>query len=351
MADYKIFDGHNDTLLKLELLNCSENSQEFFDGFSPAHIDLPRATASGFAGGFFAMWVPSTLENTDFNNFDPRDFSNFAEIGQEDALRFTHRMFSRALRLEKSSNGRVKIVRSAPDIRAAADNGQLAMLMHIEGAEAIDPDFNALEVLYSAGLRSIGLVWSRNNIFADGVPMGFPGSPDTGNGLTDKGKELVRLCNQKGVMIDLSHLNEKGFWDVARISDAPLVATHSNVHEICPSPRNLTDKQLGAIAESKGVVGLNYHVGFLRPDGRRDTDTDLEIMIRHLSYLVEKLGETGVALGSDFDGCLVPEKISDVRGNAALIEAMEKAQFGQALIRRICFENWCELLDVTLEKN
>ncbi len=349
MTNYKVFDGHNDTLLKLELLGCSPDSTEFFDGFPAAHIDLPRANASGFAGGFFAMWVPSTLENTNFSSFDPRDSVNFAEITQPDALRFTHRMLSRALRLEKASNGKVKIVRNSKDIRAAADNGQMAMLIHIEGAEAIDADFNALEVLYSAGLRSIGPVWSRDNIFAHGVPMGFPGSPDTGDGLTDTGKQLVKHCNQMGIMLDLSHLNEKGFWDIAHLSDAPLVATHSNAHAICPSPRNLTDKQLAAIAESKGVVGLNYHVGFLRPDGRRDTDTDLEILIRHLSHLVEKLGEEGVALGSDFDGCMVPNQIGDVTGNIALINAMEKAQFGEALIRRICFENWCDLLYQTLD--
>ena len=349
MADYKVFDGHNDTLLKLELLDCSVDSKEFFDGFPRAHIDFPRGNASRFAGGFFAMWVPSTLEQTDFSRFDPNDARNFAEVDQENALRFTNKMFARALRLEKASAGRVKIVKSAADIQAAADCGQLAMLMHIEGAEAIDRNFNALEVLYSAGLRSIGLVWSRKNIFADGVPMGFPGSPDTGDGLTDIGRELVKSCNQMGIMVDLSHLNEKGFWDVARLSDAPLVATHSNVHDICPSPRNLTDKQLDAIAASGGVVGLNYHVGFLRPDGQRDTNTDLEIMIRHLSYLVEKLGEKGVALGSDFDGCLVPERIGDISGNTVLIEAMEKAQFGEKLIRRICFENWCDLLYLTLD--
>lgn len=349
MADYKVFDGHNDTLLKLELLGCSENSQEFFDGFPPAHIDFPRANSSGFAGGFFAMFVPSTLENTDFSNFNPRDSNNFKEIDQADAFRFTNRMFARALRLEQASQGRIKIARSAKEIRNAADSGQMAMLMHIEGAEAIDGDFNALEVLYSAGLRSIGLVWSRNNIFAEGVPMGFPGSPDTGNGLSEKGKELVKRCNQMGVMIDLSHLNEKGFWDVAKISDAPLVATHSNVHAICPSPRNLTDRQLDAIAESYGVVGLNYHVSFLRPDGARDTDTNLDIMIQHIAYLVEKLGENGVALGSDFDGCLVPEGIGDVAGNLALIDAMEKAQFGSELINHICFENWYNLLYLTLD--
>jgi len=348
MTDYKVFDGHNDTLLKLEMHGCSANSDEFFEGFNPANIDYPRAQAAGFAGGFFAMFVPSTLEKSDFSHFNPKDPANFAQISQPDALRFTNRMFSRALRLEKASKGRVKIVGTAGEIRTAADNDQMAMLMHIEGAEAIDDDFNALEILYGAGLRSIGPVWSRKNIFADGVPMGFPGSPDTGDGLTDTGRELVKHCNQMGIMLDLSHLNEKGFWDVARLSDAPLVATHSNVHEISASPRNLTDRQLDAIAESKGVVGLNYNVGFLRPDGGRDTNTEFDIMIRHLSYLVEKLGDNGVALGSDFDGCLLPKEIGDVSGNTKLIDAMEKAQFGKNLIQKICFENWCDLLDRTL---
>ena len=349
MADYKVFDGHNDTLLKLEIFGCSQNSDEFLNGYALTEIDLPRAQKSGFAGGFFAMWTPSTLEKTDFSHFNPNDPINFAEVCQEDALRFTNRLLSRALRLEKASQDRVKIVRTVSEIRNCAENNQLAMLMHIEGAEAIDSDFNALEVLYSAGLRSIGPVWSRNNIFAEGVPMGFPGSPDIGSGLTDAGKQLVRACNQLGVMLDLSHLNEKGFWDVAELSDAPLVATHSNVFELCQSPRNLTDKQLAAIAESKGVVGLNYNVGFIRPDGQRNPDTELELLVRHLSYLVEKLGENGVALGSDFDGCLLPRQIGDVTGNTALIKAMEQAQFGEKLIHRICFENWCDVLDRTLK--
>lgn len=349
MADFKVFDGHNDTLLKLEVFGCSPNSDEFLEGYPRTNIDLPRAKTAGFAGGFFAMWTPSTLEKTDFSHFNPNDPINFAEIKQEDALRFTDRLMARALRLEKASKDQVKIVTSADEIRTCAANDQMAMLMHIEGAEAIDADFNALEVLYSAGLRSIGPVWSRNNIFAEGVPMGFPGSPDTGNGLSETGKELVSACNQLGVMLDLSHLNEKGFWDVAHLSDAPLVATHSNVHEICNSPRNLTDKQLAAVAESNGVVGLNYNVGFVRPDGARNTDTALEDLIRHLSYLVEKLGENSVALGSDFDGCQLPQQIGDVNGNTRLIKSMQEAQFGEALIQKICFDNWCDLLERTLK--
>src|SRR5439155_17471941 len=151
----------------------------------------------------------------------------------------------------------------------------LAAIMHIEGAEAIDPDLDSLEVFYQAGLRSLGPVWSRPNAFGEGVPFRFPGSPDTGPGLTPKGRELVRACNRLGILIDLSHLNEQGFWDVARLSAAPLVATHSCAHALCASSRNLTDKQLDAIKESDGMVGLNFAVCFLREDGANDADTPI----------------------------------------------------------------------------
>ena len=115
-----------------------------------------------------------------------------------------------------------------------AGGGNLAAVLHIEGAEAIDPELEALEVFYAAGLRSLGPVWSRPNVFGHGVPFRFPSSPDTGPGLTDAGKELVRACNRLRIMLDLTHLNEAGFWDVAALTDAPLVATHSNVHALCP---------------------------------------------------------------------------------------------------------------------
>src|SRR5207248_7858657 len=140
------------------------------------------------------------------------------------------------------------------------EGGTFAAILHFEGAEAIDADLNALEVFYQAGLRSIGIVWSRPNDFAQGVPFREGTSPDTGPGLTDAGRELVRACNRLGIMLDLSHLNEQGFWDVARLSEAPLVATHSNVHAITPSTRNLTDDQLKAIKDSEGIVGLNFGV-------------------------------------------------------------------------------------------
>src|SRR6266849_2125801 len=213
------------------------------------------------------------------------------------AQRVTIALTAGLFRLEAESKGQVKVVRSTGELAACLRDGVLATILHFEGAEAIDPELNALEVFYQAGLRSLGLVWSRPTAFGHGVPFAFPHSPDTGPGLTDAGKQLVRACNRLGIMLDLSHLNEQGFWDVASLSNAPLVETHSNVHALCPSTRNLTDKQLDAIKESHGIVGLNFAVYDLREDSRKEPDTSLDIMVRHIDYLVERLGIDGVAFG------------------------------------------------------
>ncbi|MBL4787114.1 MAG: dipeptidase [Cohaesibacteraceae bacterium] len=343
---FPVFDGHNDTLLRLAMQAGTPREISFFEEAKTGHIDLPRAKRAGFAGGFFAMFSPSVVNRSN-KAHDYSDPAHFAQIGPDQALPFTLNMMRRAFDLEKNSNGEVIIARKASDIRTAIGQKKLSILLHIEGAECIDKDLNALHVLFAAGLRSIGPVWSRQTIFASGVPMGFPMSPDTGPGMTDVGIELVKTCNALGVMLDMSHLNEKGFWDMHKHSDSPLVATHSNVHAICPSARNLTDKQLDAIAETSGVVGINFHVGFLREDGKRDTNTSLDVMLRHADYLLEKLGEDGVALGSDFDGCMVPDAIGDVTGVIPLLEHFKQAGYGDSLIRKIACDNWVNLLERT----
>ena len=154
------------------------------------------------------------------------------------AQRATFEMVSLLLRIAERSQGRVRLARSVADIRAAVAAGAHAPVLHIEGCEALDADLKMLDVLHAAGLRSLGPVWSRSNIFGHGVPFRFPADPDTGDGLTGAGKALIKRCNELRILIDLSHLNEKGFWDVARLSNAPLVATHSNAHALCASSRN-----------------------------------------------------------------------------------------------------------------
>ena len=223
--------------------------------------------------------------------------------------------------------------------------GAIAGVMHMEGAEAIDPGLDALHIFHALGLRSLGPVWSRPNEFGHGVPFRFPGSPDTGPGLTEAGKALVRECNALGIVIDLSHLNEAGFNDVARISDAPLVATHSNAHALCPSPRNLTDRQLGQIAESGGMVGLNFATFFLREDGRGAADCGLEPILRHMDYLIDRLGEDHVGFGSDFDGCIIPKAMGDASGVPRLFEALRLHGYDSELLEKVANRNWIALLE------
>ena len=148
-------------------------------------------------------------------------------------------------------------------------------------------------------------------------------------------------------MIDLSHLNEAGFWDVARHSSKPLVATHSNAHALCPHSRNLTDRQLHVIRDTDGMVGLNFAVAFLREDGRMDADTPVLRMVEHLDYLIKVLGEDRVGLGSDFDGATVPDGIKDISGLPALRKAMKAQGYAEELMAKLCHGNWLRVLEET----
>lgn len=336
------FDGHNDTLLKLLEVEGPNKERPFIEGMPSAQLDLPRARQAGMAGGFFAMFPPPLKSNLAKvtgalePNLPP-------DLAQSDAIAVTNGMASVLMRLERA--GAVAVCRTAGDVHSAMDRNVLAAIFHIEGAEAIDTDFRSLDVLYAAGLRSIGITWSRANAFGTGVPFRHNVDPDIGPGLSDAGKELVRVCNGLGVMIDLSHLNAAGFRDVAAISSHPLVATHSNVHAISPHARNLVDWQLAAIRESGGVVGLNYATGFLNPDGGFRLDTPIEIMVRHVDALVEALGEDGVALGSDFDGAMIPGFMQDVTGVPKLLQALLDKGYGEALVRKIALGNWVSMIE------
>jgi membrane dipeptidase len=341
------FDGHNDTLLKLLEEGGSEPVRAFIEGAPKADIDLPRARTAGMAGGFFAMFPPPVKTPLSaVATGAAGDGTLPPDLAIADAQASTNAMASILFRLERA--GALTVCRDLAAIRNAIATGSLAAVFHIEGAEAIDTDFRALDVLYAAGLRSVGITWSRANAFGTGVPFRHNADPDIGPGLADAGKELVRVCNALGVMLDLSHLNAAGFRDVAAISDRPLVATHSNVHAVSPHSRNLVDWQLAAIAESKGVVGLNFAAGFLRPDGAMRRDTEIDIMVRHVDALVEALGEDGVALGSDFDGAMMPDPIKDVTGVPLLLQALLDKGYGEALVRKIAIDNWLGVLERTL---
>ena len=347
-----IFIGHNDTLLSLYLPERGEG-RTFFIRSNIGHIDLPRAREGGMAGGIFAIFVPpdpliQPLRNDEVIKTDTGYEVPLASgIDQAYAQRVTMSMMASLFQIEHESDGLVKVVRTVDDLTRCLREDIFSAILHFEGAEAIDPGLDALEVFYQAGLRSLGIVWSRPNVFAHGVPFGFPRSPDTGPGLTAAGRELVRISNRLGIMLDLSHLNEQGFWDVAHLSDAPLVATHSNAHALCPTTRNLTDKQLDAIKASQGIVGLNFAVTDLRDDGWNDANTPLEVIVRHIDYLVEHLSIDCVGLGTDFDGATIPHEIGDVTGLPKFINILRESGYDDIALRKLAYENWIRVLSKT----
>ena len=337
-----VFDGHNDVLLRLGGPEGG-GPNAFFERGEGGHLDLPRAREGGFGGGFFAVWIPPPRETMSDGTPGPLP----PTLDPAYALRYSMALTATLFRIEDLSDGEFRVVRTAAELQRCLDAGIMPAVLHLEGADAIDTDLDALHVLYRAGLRSLGFVWALPNAFAEGVDLHYGRSPDTGPGLTEAGKELVRACNELRIMIDVSHLNEKGFWDVAALTDAPLVASHSNAYAVCPYTRNLTDTQLDAIADSDGMIGLNFAVHFLREDGARDVNTPLEVMIRQIDYLVEKAGIDRVGFGSDFDGVLISQEIDDVSGLSKLMSALRNRGYDEGALRKLAHENWVRVLRKT----
>ncbi len=343
-----IFDGHNDLLLRLwqGRKNGRNPLEEFRKASGPAHIDIGKAAAGNLQGGFCAVFVPSG--HLGFARPDARGHymtPAAAPLERAPSLQTTIEMIDIAWQLHHA--GLLRICTSVEAIEAAMADNVFAAILHIEGLEAVGEDLSGLVTLHAAGLRSLGPVWSRNNVFAHGVPFAYPSSPDTGPGLTQAGRQLVTACNEMGILIDLSHITEQGFWDVAGLSNAPLVATHSNVHAITPTARNLTDAQLNAVRSSRGVVGLNFAVAFLREDGQERADTGIATMIRHIDHLVEHVGIDGVAIGSDFDGAMIPAEIGTAAGLPKLVDALETAGYTGEDLAKICRNNWLRVLRET----
>jgi membrane dipeptidase len=318
-----LFDGHNDVLIRA-------GADAIESGRDEGHLDVPRMRAGGFGGGIFAIFTPG---------------EEMEVVAHEVSAAHVERTYATLVDLHE--RGAVRLVQSAVELDVAREEDAIAAVLHFEGAEAIDPGLEALDAWFDRGLRSLGIVWSRPNDFATGVPFAFPSSPDVGPGLTDAGRRLVRRCNELGVMVDVSHLNEAGFWDVARSSEAPLVASHSGVHALAPSARNLTDAQLDAIGRSGGLVGIVLAVCFLRADGAEESDTPLETVVAHARHVADRIGVESVAIGSDFDGTEVPQAIGDAAGIPRLLDALRAGGFAETEIARIAWGNWRRVLGDT----
>lgn len=184
------------------------------------------------------------------------------------------------------------IVRTTADLEAAKAVGKLAVILAIENSEVLEGSLYALRALRQIGVRSLGLTHHPRARAADGCEEG-----KYGGGLTRFGRQLVRLMNELGVVVDVSHISERGFWEVLEVVERPILASHSNCRALCDHPRNLTDEQLQALAENGGVVGITFVPSFVD-----SAAPSLERLLDHLDHTIQVAGIDHVGLGSDFDG-------------------------------------------------
>ncbi|MBS0855081.1 MULTISPECIES: dipeptidase [unclassified Tatumella] len=328
-------DGHNDLLMQLWLKHPDNPEVFFFGDSGEGHLDFSRIVRGRLGAALFAIFVP------------PQSYVAQHFPGRLDALQDKVQVMWQQLailqRLERYSDGKARICRTSAEVEYCLQHGILAMIAHIEGADALDTQGQLLQAFFQAGVRSVGPFWNTANAFGEGVTGRFPGSPDSGPGLTPHGIELIRQLQSLNMLTDVSHMNQQAFSDTARYSQQPLVATHSSAHALCPQPRNLTDQQLKMIADSGGIVGVNFGNAFIRPDGQRNAGTALSVITRHLMYLINVAGEEHVGFGSDFDGVCVPQALGDVAGLPLIEQSLRNEGVKERVIARVCYQNWLRI--------
>jgi membrane dipeptidase len=281
-------------------------------------VDLPRALRGGLGGCFTSIFL--TNEQAEMA---PVDY----------AMQEMNDVFTIADRAE----GRFRVCRTVADIRQAFAEDAFASVFMFEGADPISYSLKELRVFYEAGLRCLAPVWSRSNIFAHGVRFG---GEQIEEGLTAAGRELVHACNRLGILLDVSHINPAGFWDMIEESDAPIVATHSSVKALSPHVRNLDDEQIQAIADKGGTIGINFANAFLRPDMKPDPATELEVVLAHFDYVVNLVGDEHVSFGTDFDGTNIPACVKDATGLPLVLRALKGRGYSDDRLERICNGNF-----------
>ncbi|MBT5583247.1 MAG: membrane dipeptidase [Phycisphaerae bacterium] len=344
-----VIDGHNDTLTRI-FAEGGGGNDAFLNGQDEGHLDLPKAMAGGYSAGLFAIYIRSLVKIP--KNEPPRgDDGSWTftppSIEHDWALSETTRLLGCLDELLAAAPDKIRLCIDIDDVQASVDGHHLGIILHIEGCEMISSDLSELNELHARGLRSLGPVWSRANVFGTGIRFGWPSSNDIGPGLTDAGKGLVAACNELGIMVDLSHLNRAGFLDVAAISTKPLVATHCGCHALCESARNLDDEQLRIIASTDGVIGCNFFTGDLRGDGRFEPDMPLTRMAEHIEHIVEVCGINHVALGSDFDGATMCDELCDSSKLPYLIELLRSRGWSDRDLILLAHGNWMRVLDAT----
>lgn len=304
-------DGHCDVLWKLW---DAREPISFYDSKSPLDVRFPAARASGIGLQVFALFVSPKVAKAAAWDVILRQVDLFYEEIVRDGSEVT-------------------VVTSPVELERLKDSGKMGALLALEGADALSGEMHRLRVLHRLGVRQLGLTWNFANEAADGV------EEDRGGGLTRFGRTLVEEMGRLRMILDVSHLSERGFWDVMEFSGVPVVASHSNCHAVCPHKRNLKDVQIRALIEKKGIMGITFAPQFVHEPKEEAT---VEHLLKHIDHVCELGGERIIAFGSDFDG--ISHKITgleDVRGLPCLKERLLK-RYPKEWVRRWMWDNWYE---------
>lgn len=294
-----IGDFHCDTISRI-----LDNGEELLK--NSGHLDLLRMKKAGCCFQSFAFYVE-----------------------QNNALLNCINMMDKFYLEYYKNIGDLHLILSSEDIDYSLDNGKIACLIMIEGGEALEGSLSTLRIFYKLGVRCMTLTWNYRNDIACGA---FFDGKDTG--LTSFGRKVVSEMNRLGIIVDVSHLSEKSFWDVCELSVLPVAATHSNARELCDHRRNLTDDQIKHIIKNKGVIGINFYPEFL---GRNGSISDI---LNHTEHILSLGGEDVLSFGSDFDGVsYLGHDVEGVQSFPEIVSAMQKASYSDSLIEKICYKN------------
>jgi len=225
--------------------------------------------------------------------------------------------------------------KSAVDIDKAIAESKIAAFLSIEGGEALAGSLGILRVLYRLGVRSLTLTWNGRNELGDGV-----GEDSPGEGLTEFGKAVVKEMNNLGMLVDVSHLSEQGFWDVLRTTKQPVIASHSNCRALCDHPRNLTDKQIKALAYQGGVIGITFVPDFLGCE-----NPSVDDVFAHIDHVIAVGGVNCVGLGSDFDGTEeLPAGLVDCSCLPVITKGLLERGYSKKVIKKVLGGNFIRVI-------
>ena len=304
-----IVDGHCDVLL-----NYWRDDNYKFSNNTDFHVDLPKLKEGNIGLEIFAACSASK--------------------GNE-ALKKTIKLIDKFKLLEQKTED-IELIEEYSDINKVISRNNIGVLLAIEGADGIF-DLSALRIFYQLGVRLITLTWNYRNHLAEGI-----NELKADGGVTQFGQSFIKEMNRLGIIIDVSHLTPSSFWDVIEYSNSPVVASHSNVKEICDHPRNLGDDQIKALAKKEGLIGINFYSDFLKNNNKKVESKDV---IEHIRYIKDLVGIDYIGLGTDFDGIPTPpDDLSDISKIPRLVEELKKANFTRDEIEKITRENWLNII-------